>query len=146
MKVAIKRIDKGLPLPTYETKGSLAFDLLCREDTIIKKGEIGLIPCNVIVEVPEGYVLLVTSRSSTPRKKGLLIPHGAGIIDRDYCGPKDEIFFQVYNFSNQEAQVKRGEKVAQGLLVKIGLAEWEEVDQIQTPSRGGFGSTDKNPL
>ena len=36
MKVKIKRVDEGLPLPRYETDGSLGFDILAREVTTIE--------------------------------------------------------------------------------------------------------------
>ncbi len=143
MKVRIKRIDKSLPLPVYETEGSVGFDLLTRENTLIRSKETGLIPCNIIIEVPNGYVLVITSRSSTPRKKGLLIPHGVGFIDQDYCGSDDEILAQFYNFSNQDTLIKRGEKIAQGILLPVDIIEWQEVSEIRKQSRGGIGSTDK---
>ncbi len=142
IKVKIKRIDKDLPLPVYETDGSVGFDLVAREDTTIEPGTIELVPSNVVVEVPKDYMLIVASRSSTPRKKGLAPPHGFGIIDHDYCGPEDEVKIQVYNFSKEPVTVKRGEKIAQGVFVHIDKFEWEEVDEIREDSRGGFGSTD----
>jgi len=142
MKVRIKRIDKDLPLPIYETSGSVGFDILAREDVLIKPNGIELIPGNLVVEVPTGFMLMVASRSSTPRKKGLLKPHGIGVIDQDYCGPTDEIKIQMYNFTNIDVQVKRGEKIAQGVFVRVDVGEWEEVDEINKESRGGFGSTD----
>jgi len=142
LKVKIQRIDKELPLPVYETGGSVGFDLVAREDIEIKPGMIELVPSNCVVEVPAGYMLIVASRSSTPRKKGLTPPHGFGIIDHDYCGPEDEIKIQVYNFSPESVYVKKGEKIAQGVFVKIDKFEWEEVDNIKESSRGGFGSTD----
>ena len=141
MKVKIKRIDKSLPLPVYETDGSVGFDILAREDFVIKPSAIGIVPSNLIVEVPKGYMLVVASRSSTPLKKGLTPPHGFGIIDHDYCGPEDEIGVLVYNFVNDDVQIKRGEKIAQGVFVKIDRFEWEEVEAISEKSRGGFGST-----
>src|SRR6266571_104417 len=98
MKVKIKRIDKSLPLPEYKTEGSVCFDLLAREAVEIKPGAVVLIPCNIIIEVPEGYMFIVVPRSSTPKKKSLLIPHGIGIVDQDYSGPEDEVRFQVLNF------------------------------------------------
>lgn len=141
MKVHIKRIDQSLPLPVYETDGSVGFDILAREETVIESGMIELIPANIIVEVPKGYMLVVASRSSTPRKTGLTPPHGFGIIDHDYCGPEDEIKIQVYNFSGSAVTIKKGEKIAQGVFVRIDKFEWEEVDEIRGESRGGFGST-----
>ena len=104
-RVKIQRIDKTLPLPVYETRGAVGFDLLARETVTIEPGKIELIPGNVIVEVPEGYMLAVASRSSTPRKKGLTFPHGFGIIDHDYCGPEDEVKIQVYNFATESVTV-----------------------------------------
>ena len=141
MKVKIKRIDKNLPLPVYETDGSVGFDILAREDSTIEPKSISLIPANIIVEVPVGYMLIVASRSSTPKKKGLMTPHGFGIIDHDYCGPEDEIKIQVFNFTDAPVSIKKGEKIAQGVFVRIDKFEWEELDEIRTESRGGFGST-----
>ena len=141
MKVKIYRLDKELSLPIYETPGSVGFDLLAREDTEIPAGEIKLIPGNVIVETPPGYALLVTSRSSTPRKKGLTQPHGLGIIDQDYCGAEDEIKIQVHNFTNANVKVERGEKIAQGIFVRCEQANFEEIEKVENKTRGGFGST-----
>jgi len=144
MQVRIQRIDKTLPLPVYETAGSVGFDLVARESVTIEPGKIELIPGNVIVEVPAGYMLAVASRSSTPKKKGLTPPHGFGIIDHDYCGPTDEIKIQVYNFSSVAVTIERGEKIAQGVFVRVDKFEWQEVDSIREENRGGFGSTDLN--
>lgn len=142
MNVRIQRVDTSLPLPVYATDGSVGFDLLARETVVVPAGKIELVPANVIVEVPKGYMLAVASRSSTPRKKGLLPPHGFGVIDHDYCGPEDEVKIQVYNFSESEVTIERGEKIAQGVFVRVDKFYWEEVDSMRGESRGGFGSTD----
>ncbi|MBS3133329.1 dUTP diphosphatase [Candidatus Woesearchaeota archaeon] len=140
MKVKIKRLDKSLPLPVYKTSGSVGFDISAREDTVIPPKSIALIPGNVIVETPPGYMLLVALRSSTPKKKGLHKPHGIGVIDNDYCGNEDEIKVQVFNSTDSEVKVEKGERIAQGIFVKIDKFEWEETDSMGK-SRGGFGST-----
>jgi dUTP pyrophosphatase len=140
LQVMIKRIDKDLPLPTYATAGSVGFDLLCREDTEIAPRSIELIPSNVIVRIPEGYMLMLTLRSSTPLRKGLLIPNGLGIIDQDYCGEGDELKVQVLNFRDEAVLVKRGERIAQGIFVPIQRISWTEVEEMGK-GRGGFGST-----
>ena len=142
MKVKIKRLDKDLPLPQYETGGSVGFDLLCRESVTVAPQTVALIPANVIVETPPGYMLMVTLRSSTPRKRGLLIPHGVGVIDPDYCGEGDEIQIQIYNFTDQPVTIERGDKIAQGIFVRVDTAEWSEVSKMGSETRGGFGSTD----
>lgn len=136
----MKRIDPTLPLPTYATAGSVGFDLLCRVQTEIAPHSLGRIPGNLIVQTPPGYMLLMTMRSSTPRRKGLLIPHGVGVIDQDYCGEGDELQVQVYNFRDEAVRVERGERVAQGVFVPIMRVSWHEVDNVGE-GRGGFGST-----
>ena len=142
MNVKIKRIDKSIPLPRYETRGAVGFDLLCRKSVEILPQNISLVPANVIIEMPPGYMLLVALRSSTPRKRGLLIPHGIGVIDQDYCGDGDEIQIQVYNFTSQSVLIERGDRIAQGIFVRVDCPEWREVEQMDQKTRGGFGSTD----
>lgn len=145
MKVGVERVDKSLPLPVYETGGSIGFDIICREDTVVKARSLARIPSNIIVQVPEGYVLAIALRSSAPKKKSLLMPHGIGIIDNDFCGKDDEILVQVYNFSDSDVSVSRGEKIAQGIFLRTDRAEWVE-KEMESQSRGGFGSTDATSL
>ncbi|MBI3052346.1 dUTP diphosphatase [Candidatus Woesearchaeota archaeon] len=140
MKLRVKRIDKSLPLPVYHTDGSVGFDILCREDTLVKSKSIALIPGNLVIETPKGYMLLLALRSSTPRKFGLIKPHGIGIVDQDYCGDEDEVKVQVYNFTDNDVTIKRGERIAQGVFVRIDRFDWEEAESMGK-SRGGFGST-----
>jgi len=140
LNVAIKRIDTELPLPTYATQGSVGFDLICREDTEIAPRKLGRVPGNLIVCTPPGYMLLITMRSSTARRKGLLMPNGVGIIDQDYCGDGDEILVSVYNFRDEAVTVQRGERIAQGIFVPVARVVWNEVDEVGR-GRGGFGST-----
>ena len=141
MQVAVSRIDTSLPLPTYASSGAVGFDLVTRETTVIEPGAIALVAGNVVVKVPEGYALLIVPRSSLPRKKGLVCPHSVGVIDCDYHGPKDEILVQVQNITKEPVTVERGERIAQGLFVKVEKADWLEVEAHGAESRGGFGST-----
>jgi dUTP pyrophosphatase len=140
MKVKIKRIDKDLPLPKYESPGAVAFDVLARETVEIPSHEIGRVPLNIVVEIPKGYMLLLKDRSSTAKKKGLLCT--VGYIDQDYCGDEDEIQLQFYNFQKETVVIERGERLGQAAFVPIEVAEWEEVDSMKhNKTRGGFGST-----
>ena len=141
MKVKIKRIDKSLPLPEYKTGGSVAFDLYSRIDETIEPGEFKMLPSNLMVATPEGYMLMLSARSSSAKKKGLTMRNSVGIIDQDYCGDEDEIHMMVHNFSNQTAQIQKGERIAQATFIKVDIAEFEEVNKMSDNSRGGFGST-----
>ncbi len=140
MQVGITRIDPSLPLPSYGSVGAAGFDLYCRVDIEIEPGALARLATNVIIAVPDGYFLMVALRSGTPQRKGLLSPHGVGIIDQDYRGLEDEVLVQVYNFGGEAVRISRGERIAQGLLVPIDRCEWEE-RPATARSRGGFGST-----
>lgn len=139
MKVSIKRIDKSLPLPDYQSPGAVAFDLYSRIDAVIKPKTLERLPTNVIIAIPDGYMLEIKDRSSTLKKKGLLV--STGYIDNDYCGEEDEILLQVYNITENDAVIEKGERIGQGVFIKVDKSEWEEVDEMSNKSRGGFGST-----
>lgn len=142
MRIKIKKIDPTLDLPVYKTAGSVAFDIAARIETVILPHQTALIPSNLIIQVPDGYLLLLALRSSTPLRKGLLMPNGVGIIDQDYCGPDDEIKIMVYNFNDASVTIEKGERIAQGVFLKIDKNfEWLETNQINPANRGGFGST-----
>ena len=70
-----------------------------------------------------------------------MLANSVGIIDQDYCGEKDEIKALVLNFTKKTVVVKKGERIAQGILVKIARPEIKEVEKMEKKSRGGFGST-----
>jgi dUTP pyrophosphatase len=142
MHVSIQRIDISLPLPSYHTAGAVGFDLITRETTMIEPGKIALVPGNVVVKVPAGYALFLLPRSSLPRKKALVCPHSLGVIDQDYHGENDELMVQVQNVSSEPVTVERGERIAQGIFVKVEQATWLEVHSHGAETRGGFGSTD----
>ena len=106
-----------------------------------------MIPANIIVQVPEGAVAIVTPRSSTFRKYGIIMPHSIGIIDRDFCGPMDEVKLLFQEVQNKEVTIERGERLAQLVFLKVldvhTLGGVEQVEDLfPEPSRGGFGSTD----
>ena len=141
MKVKIKRVDKSLPLPAYQTAGSVGCDLYARVTTKVPPKSLAKIPANVMVETPKGYMFMEASRGSTPFKKGLMMAHGVGIGDQDFWGPNDEWHIPVYNFTDKEVIVERGERIAQGIFIPVEIAQWEEVEEINEPDRGMFGST-----
>ena len=140
-KVRIRRLDSSVELPRYATAGSAAFDLAASADTTIAPGEVRLVPTGLVIEVPAGMFLGVFARSSTPLKKGLMVANGVGVVDSDYCGPTDEVKVQVINVTSAPVEIRKGDRIAQGILLPSPQIEWEEVDELATTSRGGFGGT-----
>jgi dUTP pyrophosphatase len=140
MNIKIKRFDKHLSLPEYKTEGAAAFDLVARETVTIQPSTVGYVAVNIAVETPSDHFLLLAARSST-HKKGLMLANGIGIGDSDFCGDGDEYKVALLNFTDAAVTVDRGERIAQGVFVKFTRAEWEEVDVMDSKTRGGFGST-----
>ena len=136
----IKRFDKDIPLPEYKSPGAAAFDFYAREDVVIDPKGIGYVPLNVAIATPPGHFLLMAARSSL-HKKGLILANGIGIFDPDFCGDEDEFVAALMNFTESPVSVFRGERITQGLLVRIVRSDWIEHQEMGYPARGGFGST-----
>lgn len=141
MKIRIHRLHPEVRLPEYQTSGSAAFDLAASARVTISPGEVALVPTGLVIEVPAGMFLGIFARSSTPLKRGLMVANGVGVVDSDYCGPQDEVKIAVVNVTREPVTVTPGDRIAQGIVLPAPRVEWEEVGELQTPSRGGFGAT-----
>jgi dUTP pyrophosphatase len=141
MRLKIKRLQPAVGLPETATAGAAGFDLAAAADIDIPPHSIRLVGTGLVIAVPTGHFLGIFARSSTPLKKGLMIANGVGIIDSDYCGPADEIKIQVLNITDAPVKVRRGDRLAQGIVLPCPRVEWEEVEEMTVPTRGGFGST-----
>lgn len=141
MRLKIRRLDPTIALPTYGTDEAAGFDLAAAHDVRVPPGQIVLVRTGLIIQVPTGHFLGIFARSSTPLKRGLMIPNGVGVVDPDYSGPHDEVIVQVLNFTDSEVQVTRGDRLAQGIVLPAPRVFWHEVIEIANTTRGGFGST-----
>jgi dUTP pyrophosphatase len=141
MRLKIRRLDPNVPLPSYGTTEAAGFDLAASHDATIPPGRIALIRTGLVIEVPPGHFLGIFARSSTPLKRGLLVANGVGVVDPDYSGPEDEVMIQVLNVSGQDVQVRRGDRLAQGIVLQAPRVTWTEVEHIRAATRGGFGAT-----
>jgi dUTP pyrophosphatase len=141
MRLNIKRLDSTIPLPAYGTDEAAGFDLAAAHDMTIKPRAIALVRTGLIIEVPTGHCLAIFARSSTPLKRGLQVANGVGVIDPDYNGPADEVMIQVLNFTDAEVHVRRGDRLAQGIILPAPRVRWNEVQEVRQVTRGGFGAT-----
>jgi dUTP pyrophosphatase len=141
MRLKIKRLDVGVGLPEPATAGAAGFDLASAVDLDIPPRGIRLVGTGLVIAVPDGHFLGIFARSSTPLKRGLMVANGVGVVDADYCGPADEIKIQVLNVTDAPVHVRRGDRLAQGIMLPCPRVEWEEVAEMSVPTRGGFGST-----
>ena len=139
--------NKQIKLPIRKTKQAAAYDLEAAEDTVIPKFKLGqkptLIPTGLKVYMQPDEVLILSPRSSGPKKQGIVFPHGVGIIDADYYENPDNdghIFIQCINIKDEDVLIKKGEAIAQAMFQKFLIADG---DMANGERQGGFGSTDK---
>lgn len=105
------------------------------------KAKVPLVSTGMKVYLEPGQYLELSARSSTPLKHWLIIGNAIGIIDRDYADNPDnegEIFFQVINLLPFAVQLKRGDKIGQGIIKTYGVTD---DDAASGKRMGGFGST-----
>lgn len=126
-------------LPAYKTIDAACFDLQSNETHIFKNGESYVLGTGVRAEIPEGYCLLVFSRSSLGLAR-LIIPNSVGVIDSDYRG---EIKVPLMSFNENDVEIKKGQRIAQAMLLKLTRANLIKSDTLSQTMRGegGFGST-----
>jgi len=124
--------------PERSTSASAGYDFHASEDVIIRPNEFGVVPTDVRAHFPPTIGLVLMNRSSTPRKKKLLLTNGVGLIDSDYENTGLDIKFEYWNISNKPVTVKKGERLGQGIFVKIFRARDENPGGERV---GGHGST-----
>lgn len=142
MKVKIKKIVQDLPLPKTHTDRAAAFDLYTRETTTVPARSIAYVPLNNVIATPDGYFLMLAARSGL-HKRGLMLANGIGIIDPDFAGDGDELKGVVYNFTDADVTVEKGDRLIQGCFIKVNEWSWEEVEKMPHKDRGAFGTTGK---
>lgn len=134
----IKRLDKGLPMPSYQTDGANGIDIYITEDIYIMPNDNEKISFGIAIEIPKNHVGIITTRSGVGFKQS--VEHRVGVIDEDYRG---ELKGKLYNYSKNIVAYNRGDRVAQLLIVPCPQMIIEEVEELSDTKRGekGFGSS-----
>ncbi|WP_192795869.1 MULTISPECIES: dUTP diphosphatase [Corynebacterium] len=140
----IKRLDPDLPLPTRAHRGDAGVDLYAADSLTLEPGERALIATGIALALPLGYVGLIHPRSGLGAKHGISVVNTPGTIDADYRG---EIKVCLINHDPHESfSVTRGMRIAQLVIQKVELVDFEEVEELDDTVRGtgGYGSTGLN--
>lgn len=140
MTRSLKWVGDDVFAPTRSYEGDAGFDLYVSERTVIPYRSMADVPCGIQIQLPPGTWGMLVGRSSTVRRKRLLVVQG--IIDNGYRG---EIFAATQNLGQDVAIVERGERIAQLLLFDL-VSAWttpERVAELDESERGerAFGST-----
>ena len=142
LSILVKYFDEHMPRLEKIVVGDW-IDLRAREDVSISFLESGKIPLGVAMQLPEGYEAHIAPRSSTFKHWNIIQTNPPGIVDEKYCGDNDEWFFSAVAFKDTE--IKKGDRIAQFRIVrKMPKVELIEVETLDNPDRGGYGSTGEN--
>lgn len=137
--------ERNVNLPRRATKHSAAYDIEAAEDTVVPVFTPGIkptmIPTGLKAYCGTDEYFSVINRSSGAGK-GLVLANGIGIIDADYYdNAENDGHFRVlvFNVSDHEITVKKGDRIAQVIFQKYLMVDGDDADGER---RGGFGSTD----
>ncbi|MCO0597400.1 deoxyuridine 5'-triphosphate nucleotidohydrolase [Peribacillus butanolivorans] len=164
MRIRIKKVRDDIPTPSYAYKGDSGYDLIAAKDTIIEPGATVKIPTGLSFEIAEGYELQIRPRSGVTSKTKLRVQ--LGTIDSNYRGEVSVIVDNVAIISTDERDclperldgvmdgwdadytehtyiIRKGDKIAQGVIAPVVQAKFEVVDELDETNRGtgGFGSS-----
>lgn len=140
----VKRIKEDIKLPERSTLNSAGYDFFALEDIIFLPETITRVFTGVKCELMPNQVLILANRSSNPSKKGLILTNGIGVIDADYYGNPDndgEIAFEFYNMLDETVEIKKGEKLGQGIIANFIKTDNDYISNSRAVRTGGFGST-----
>lgn len=165
MNLAFFKTHEAAYVPAFETEGAACFDF---KASLVPGSEISyytsfniketvhiapsksihilprcryLIPTNLIMDIPEGYSVRIHPRSGLALKNGITLINCEGVIDSDYINPT---YITLYNTSDTSFEVKDGDRIAQGELVRQVVYSINTIYAAptqKTSRAGGFGST-----
>jgi dUTP pyrophosphatase len=142
VRIAIRRLDPGLPLPAPQHEGDAGLDLHAACDlTLEPRGGRALVPTGIAIAIPPGYAGFVQPRSGLALRHGISLVNTPGLVDAGY---RDEIRVLMINHDRSEPfKVSRGDRIAQLVIQRFELVEWDEVADLDDSERGlgGWGST-----
>ena len=146
LQIRIQRLAhaEGLPLPAYETQGSAGMDLRAAvadgAPLVIRPGAREMVPTGLCIAVPQGFEAQVRPRSGLAARQGVTCLNTPGTVDSDYRG---EVKVILINLGEQDALVRRGDRIAQMVICPVVQADWLQVETLDQTARGsgGFGST-----
>ena len=141
-KILIKYHNSDLKHINTIEKGDW-IDLRAAESVTLKAGQIYKISLGVSMQLPPGYEAHIVPRSSTFDKWKILLTNGMGIVDNCYCGNNDIWTFEA--LAVEDTTIRVNDRICQFRIVeKQPTVQFETVEHLDNPDRGGYGSTGTN--
>lgn len=137
-KLKVKVLDGGVP--AYAHEGDAGLDLRTMETISIPAHGHVTVGTGIACEVPSGCVGLVFPRSGLACKSGVALRNCVGVIDSGYRG---EIKATLTNGTDEQFEVKAGDRIAQMVVMPYCPCVVERVEELSETERGdgGYGST-----
>jgi len=151
--VQVKKLHPDATIPTYGSDGAAGFDFYAIEDVILIPGETKLIKTGLAMAIPVGFEIQIRPRSGMSLKTNFRIANAPGTIDSDYRGEFCIIGHHVAQseklknsggfLKTKPIEIKKGDRIAQGVLNRVPKASFEVVEELDSTNRGvrAFGST-----
>lgn len=141
MKVELKLLSEAAKTPTKGTDQAAGYDLYAAQNAEIDPLRRALIKTNISIAIPKGYYGRIAPRSGLAYKNGIDVM--AGVIDSDYRGDVGVI---LYNTGVDVFNIKQGDRIAQLIIEKCHVADWDLVEELSDTDRGegGYGHTGKS--
>lgn len=137
--ITVKYFDDSIDKLIQTENGDL-IDVRSRIDIELKAGCDYKIPLGIAMKLPKGYKANLYPRSSTFKNYGILLVNSVGQIDNSYSGDNDEWIMHVY--ATRDAVIHKNDRIGQFEIVPVQPPIiFNEVDRLDGPDRGGFGST-----
>jgi dUTP pyrophosphatase len=143
IKVGYRKSSDHAIEPSYSYPTDSGMDLFSTETITIKSFGRELIPTGIHFDIPENYEIQVRSKSGLAINQGLMVLNSPGTIDQGYTG---EIKVIIFNTTNSEVIIEKGQKIAQAVMTPVVCGKWIQlvkVNDISNKDRenNGFGST-----
>jgi dUTP pyrophosphatase len=131
------KLDPGAYMPERAHPFDAGLDIRSMQEKWVFARRSATFDTGVHVQIPEGYVGMLKSKSGLNVKYGVA---SEGVID---CGYTGSIVVKLYNNSDSDYLVRRGDKISQIVVMPVEIEELELVDEFEETERGnnGFGST-----
>lgn len=131
-------LDEGAVMPSKAHKDDAGYDLYSMAEQTIYAGNSAVFDTGVHIAIPKGYAGEIVSRSGLNIKYDIICPQGT--VDAGYTG---SIKVKLYNMGKYNYIVRKGDRIAQLIIVPVSKAELVKVDELTCTDRGdtGFGSS-----
>ena len=129
--------------PLGQIKIGDAIDVRAAEDVDLLWMQSKKVSLGFSCKLPDGYLAILSARSSLFDNHGTILANGIGIIDNTYCGDND-IWRMNLIALRTDVHIKKNERIGQFILIKrMPTISFPTVNTLGNPDRGGFGSTGK---